>query len=107
MNKVARVFPVLVATAVAVGIQRPVPADTQEVPPRHVVLATIDGMRGDYLGEADRYHLNIPHLRELMREGSYSARTISVFPTLTDTAHTSLVTGTGAAKHGILGNNRF
>ena len=64
-------------------------------------------MRGDYLGEADRYHLNIPHLRELMREGSYSARTISVFPTLTDTAHTSLVTGTGAAKHGILGNNRF
>jgi Type I phosphodiesterase / nucleotide pyrophosphatase len=107
MKKVARVFPVLVATAVTVGIQRPVPADTQELPQRHVVLATIDGMRGDYLSEADRYHLNIPNLRELMRGGTYSGHTISVFPTLTGTAHTSLVTGTGAAKHGILGNNRF
>lgn len=107
MKKIARVFPILIATAVAVGIQRPVPAGTQALPPRQVVLVTIDGMRGDYLSEADRYHLNIPHLRELMRGGSYSGRTISVFPTLTGTAHTSLVTGTGAAKHGILGNNRF
>jgi arylsulfatase A-like enzyme len=73
----------------------------------HVVLVTIDGMRGDYLGDADRYRLNIPNLRRLMREGSYSGRTISVFPTLTGTAHTALVTGTGAMKHGILGNNRF
>jgi hypothetical protein len=31
----------------------------QTVPPgeRHVILVTIDGMRGDYLGDADRYHL--------------------------------------------------
>ncbi len=81
----------------------------QPAPPteRHVILVTIDGMRGDYLGEADRYHLGIPHLRRLMRDGSFSARTFSVFPTLTGTAHTALVTGTGAMKHGILGNNRF
>ena len=74
---------------------------------RHVVLVTIDGLRGDYLGSADRYQLKIPNLRQLMHEGSYSERTISVFPTLTGTAHTALVTGTGARKHGILGNNRF
>jgi predicted AlkP superfamily pyrophosphatase or phosphodiesterase len=81
----------------------------QTVPPggRHVILVTIDGMRGDYLGDADRYHLGIPNLRRLMREGSFSARTLSVFPTLTGTAHTALITGTGASKHGILGNNRF
>jgi predicted AlkP superfamily pyrophosphatase or phosphodiesterase len=81
----------------------------QPIPPgeRHVVLVTIDGMRGDYLGEADRYHLGIPNLRRLMHEGSFSGRTLSVFPTLTGTAHTALVTGTGAMKHGILGNNRF
>jgi len=71
------------------------------------VLVTIDGMRGDYLGDADRLQLKIPTLRRLMREGSYSPKTISVFPTLTGTAHTALVTGTGALKHGILGNNRF
>lgn len=74
---------------------------------RHVILVTIDGMRGDYLGNADAYRLGLPTLRRLMREGAYSPRTLSVFPTLTGTAHTSLVTGTGALKHGILGNNRF
>lgn len=74
---------------------------------RHVVLITIDGLRGDYLGNADGYHLNIPTLRRLMRTGALSPRTISVFPTLTGTAHTALVTGTGASKHGILGNNKF
>lgn len=72
-----------------------------------VVLVTIDGMRGDYLGQADRYHLKIPNLRRLIRDGSFSERTLSVFPTLTGTAHTSLVTGTTARLHGILGNNRF
>src|SRR5437660_6755923 len=59
-------------------------------------------MRGDYLGNADAYQLRIPNLRRLMHEGSYSPRTLSVFPTLTGTAHTALVTGTGAMKHGIL-----
>src|SRR2546421_10383318 len=59
-------------------------------------------MCGDYLGNADAYQLRIPNLRRLMHEGSYSPRTLSVFPTLTGTAHTALVTGTGAMKHGIL-----
>src|SRR5262245_26629197 len=82
---------------------------TSQPPPseRHVVLVTIDGMRGDYIGNADGYQLKIPNLRRLMREGSFSPCTLSVFPTLTGTAHTSLVTGTGAFKHGILGNNKF
>jgi arylsulfatase A-like enzyme len=74
---------------------------------RRVVLVTIDGMRGDYISAADPYHLKIPTLRGLMREGSVSERTLSVFPTLTGTAHTTLVTGVPAARHGILGNNRF
>jgi arylsulfatase A-like enzyme len=81
----------------------------QAQPPRarHVILVTIDGMRGDYLAASDPYHLKIPTLRRLAREGSVSERTLSVFPTLTGTAHTTLVTGVAAARHGILGNNRF
>jgi arylsulfatase A-like enzyme len=74
---------------------------------RHVILVTIDGLRGDYISAADPYHLKIPTLRALMRDGIASDRTISVFPTLTGTAHTTLVTGVAAARHGILGNNRF
>src|SRR5262245_27772814 len=74
---------------------------------RHGLLITVAGLRGDYVADADRYGLQIPTLRRLMRGGAFSARTLSVFPTLTVTAHTSIVTGTGAGRHGILGNNRF
>jgi arylsulfatase A-like enzyme len=74
---------------------------------RHVILITIDGMRGDYLASGAPYHLKIPTLRALMRDGSSSERTLSVFPTLTGTAHTTLITGVHAGRHGILGNNRF
>lgn len=102
MNKFACVLSALLAASVGFRAQTNPPG-----PQKYVVLVTIDGMRGDYLGDADRYHLNMPHLRRLMREGTFSGRTISVFPTLTGTAHTALITGTGAAKHGILGNNKF
>jgi predicted AlkP superfamily pyrophosphatase or phosphodiesterase len=85
------------------------PIHAEQTPPavRHVVLVTIDGLRGDYLGEADRYHLRIPTLRALAARGAMSAHTLSVFPTLTGTAHTSLVTGVPGGRHGILGNNKF
>src|SRR4051794_12093519 len=102
MGKFAYVFAALLAAGVTFHAQT-APSSSR----KYVVLVTIDGMRGDYLGEADRYRLNIPNLRRLMREGSFSGRTLSVFPTLTGTAHTALVTGTGAKKHGILGNNKF
>ena len=75
--------------------------------PRRVVLVTIDGMRADYLTDADRFHLRIPALRRLMARGAFSPRTLSVFPTLTVTAHTTLVTGATPRRHGILGNNKF
>ncbi len=98
---------VLAAALISIAGPTTQPCHAQSAPARHVVLVTIDGMRGDYLGRADDYHLNIPNLRRLIREGSFSPRTLSVFPTLTGTAHTALVTGTGAMKHGILGNNKF
>jgi len=84
-----------------------IPFHAQQPADRRVVLVTIDGLRGDYLGNIDANHSRLPTLRRLMREGSFSPRTLSVFPTLTGTAHTALVTGTGAIKHGILGNNKF
>lgn len=94
---------VLVATA-GFGARGQSPAAP---PARHVVLVTIDGLRGDYIAPSDPYHLKIPTLRRLIREGSSSDRTLSVFPTLTGTAHTTLVTGVSAGRHRILGNHRF
>lgn len=96
----------LVLLLITVSVVSTPPGSAQPASPI-VILVTIDGLRGDYIGAADPYHLKIPNLRRLMREGSRSERTFSVFPTLTGTAHTALVTGTWAKKHGILGNNRF
>jgi predicted AlkP superfamily pyrophosphatase or phosphodiesterase len=96
---------VVAAASYPLHSQQPGPAPGATA--RQVILVTIDGMRGDYLGSADAYRLGIPHLRRLMREGSFSPRTLSVFPTLTGPAHTTLVTGVTAKRHGILGNNRF
>lgn len=107
MKLSASVFTALLAAAVGFHSPRLRDAQPATTPPPHVVLVTIDGMRGDYLSEADRYHLGLPNLRRLIRDGAFSGRTISVYPTLTGTAHTALVTGAGAATHGILGNNRF
>lgn len=101
IKTIASVFAVFLLATVAFHAQN------QPAGAPHVVLITIDGMRGDYLGNRDQYQLKIQNLRRLMREGSFSPRTLSVFPTLTGTAHTALVTGTGAFKHGILGNNKF
>ncbi len=99
MRRLAAVLAAVVALLAFAGAQAPRAG--------RVVLVTIDGLRGDYLAPQDPYHLKIPVLRRLIAEGSASDRTISVFPTLTGTAHTTLVTGVGAGRHGILGNNRF
>ena len=104
MRNRASVFAAVFGLTLYGGLQT---SGAQSASARHVVLVTIDGMRGDYIGNADGYQLKIPNLRRLMREGSFSPRTLSVFPTLTGTAHTALITGTGAFKHGILGNNKF
>lgn len=100
----------LLVTAIAIAALA-LPARAQPQPggaaAKHVILVTIDGMRGDYIARGDPYHLKIPTMRGLIREGASGERTLSVFPTLTGTAHTALVTGVGAARHGILGNNRF
>ncbi len=100
MRRLSCLSIILVAASVPVVSQQPARAGS-------VVLITIDGLRGDYLAPEDPYQLKIPTLRRLSREGSLSTRTHSVFPTLTGTAHTSLVTGVRAMRHGIVGNNRF
>jgi predicted AlkP superfamily pyrophosphatase or phosphodiesterase len=71
-----------------------------------VVLVSIDGLRPDYVFEADRYGLKIPNLRRLLAEGAH-ARVTGVLPTVTYPSHTTLVTGAWPARHGILANVVF
>ncbi len=79
----------------------------QPSPSRSVVMVSVDGLRPDYVTAADRYGLKIPFLRRLMREGAHAATVRGVLPTSTYPSHTTLVTGTTPARHGIYANHPF
>lgn len=72
-----------------------------------VVLLSIDGLKPDYVLDADRHGLEIPNLRRLVAEGAYATGVTGVTPTVTYPSHTTLVTGVAPAAHGILNNGPF
>lgn len=72
-----------------------------------VLLISIDGMRPDYVTQADAHGLKIPNLRRFIAEGTYAEGVTGVTPTITYPSHTTLITGVWPAEHGILGNARF
>lgn len=80
---------------------------TSRPAPPVVLLVSIDGLRADYLTEADSYGLKIPTLRRLMRDGISARRMQSIFPSVTYPAHVSLITGEPPARHGIYDNEEF
>ncbi len=75
--------------------------------PRAVLMVSVDGLRPDYVTAADRHGLKIPCLRRLMREGAHASTVRGVLPTSTYPSHTTLVTGTTPARHGIWSNHPF
>lgn len=88
--------------------QQPAPART---PPaataRHVVLISIDGLRPDYYLPGPGRRAAMPALDALRERGSWAEGVIGQFPSLTYPSHTSIVTGTRPATHGIVQNTRF
>jgi predicted AlkP superfamily pyrophosphatase or phosphodiesterase len=90
-------FACLVISTVAAIAQQPSP----------ILLISIDGMRPDYITQADAHGLKVPHLRRFLTEGSYADGVTGVVPTLTYPSHTTLVTGVTPAVHGITSNTTF
>jgi predicted AlkP superfamily pyrophosphatase or phosphodiesterase len=72
-----------------------------------VVLISIDGLKPDYVLEADKHGLKIPNLRRLAAEGAHASAVTGVLPTVTYPSHTTLVTGVAPSKHGITANSPF
>ena len=72
-----------------------------------LVVVSIDGLRPDYIHEADRYGLRIPELRRLVTQGASARGVTGVLPTVTYPSHATLVTGVAPARHGILANRPF
>lgn len=67
----------------------------------HLVVISYDAFSEDNWEAASR----LPNLAELINNGAYNTKLKSVYPTLTYVAHTTMVTGVNADKHGVLHNN--
>ena len=70
----------------------------------HVVLVSIDGLRPEVYRDPDALGLRVPNLVALRDAGASALRMIPVFPSVTYPAHTTMVTGTRPAEHGIASN---
>jgi predicted AlkP superfamily pyrophosphatase or phosphodiesterase len=80
---------------------------TQEQASPLLVMISVDGMRPDYITEADAHGAKVPNLRRFLKEGTYADGVVGIVPTVTYPSHTTLVTGVWPAKHGIFANTTF
>jgi predicted AlkP superfamily pyrophosphatase or phosphodiesterase len=72
-----------------------------------LLLISVDGLKPEYVLDADAHALKIPFLRELVRDGAYARGVNGVWPTVTYPSHTTLLTGVSPAQHGIYNNLEF
>ena len=72
-----------------------------------VVLISIDGLKPDYVLDADKHGLKIPNLRRIVSEGAHASGVTGVLPTVTYPSHATMVTGVAPARHGIIANSPF
>src|SRR6185312_9013691 len=71
---------------------------------RPLIVLSIDGLRPDYVRDADKYGLKIPTLRRLVQHGVHASGVRGVLPTVTYPSHTTMLTGVWPVKHGIYSN---
>lgn len=75
---------------------------------KRVLVISLDGLDARYLSRLEEYKLRIPTLRHLIDNGVWAREgVISVYPSVTYAAHTTIVTGALPARHGIYGNEIF
>lgn len=72
-----------------------------------VLMISIDGLKPEYITQADAHGLKIPFLRTLLVKGTYADGVVGVYPTVTYPSHTTLITGVSPAEHGIFNNLEF
>jgi predicted AlkP superfamily pyrophosphatase or phosphodiesterase len=72
-----------------------------------VLMVSVDGLKPEYVLEADARGLKIPFLRSMVQDGVFARGVTGVFPTVTYASHSTLITGATPSEHGILNNLEF
>jgi predicted AlkP superfamily pyrophosphatase or phosphodiesterase len=70
-------------------------------------MISIDGLKPEYVTQADAKGMKIPYLRSMVSNGTYADGVVGVWPTVTYPSHTTLITGVRPAEHGIYNNLEF
>lgn len=89
----------------AAGQDRAVGAERRASP--LLVVISVDGLRPDYVTQADAHGAKIPNLRRFLKLGTYADGVQGVVPTVTYPSHTTLMTGVWPTNHGIYANTTF
>ena len=106
-NTLLLILFLLSVCVIGVGQTPRVSARLMPVRAERVIVISLDGLDGRYLLRRDEFGLQIPALRRLMVNGATSTNVISIYPSVTYPAHTTLVTGARPAQHGIFANEEF
>ena len=48
-----------------------------------VLMISIDGLKPEYITQADAHGMKIPYLRTLLRNGTYAEGVVGIWPTIT------------------------
>jgi predicted AlkP superfamily pyrophosphatase or phosphodiesterase len=72
-----------------------------------VLMISVDGLKPEYVLDADAHGLKVPFLRSMLRDGAHARGVKGVWPTVTYPSHTTLLTGLSPAEHGIYNNLEF
>ncbi len=51
--------------------------------PKTLVVISFDGLRPDYITQAEKHGLTLPHLRHFVTDGTYAEGVVGVVPTVT------------------------
>lgn len=98
-----------VAPSVPTAYGAPAPAALPKPPGpvRQVIVVTIDGLLPETYTNPAAHGLTLPVLTRLRSEGASSDGALSVYPSLTYPAHTSIASGVVPARHGVVSNSAF
>jgi predicted AlkP superfamily pyrophosphatase or phosphodiesterase len=71
--------------------------------PKHLIIISFDAISSlDF-----NYISNLPNFKAFLHNGSYCKNVLSVYPSLTYPAHTTIITGKYPVNHGIINNTLF
>ncbi len=107
MNAALRRFLIVPAILMVATVMAGLAAHAAPAPGAPVLMISIDGLKPEYITQADAHGMKLPFLRTLLEKGTYADGVIGIWPTVTYPSHTTLITGVSPAEHGIYNNQVF